>query len=461
MESILTFIGRFHPLIVHLPIGFILLALLLEFNRSKFKESEKILKFILYWVLLSGVFSILSGYLQYQQEGYLWESVQGHFYLGILTLILSMGFYVFLGKKTVLKRLPRSFFSISLLISLIFTGHLGGNITHGEDHLTEPLAEVSSTLFGIGNETKTLQLNEKNFSEQSIYTGIVAPILSNKCVSCHNPKKTKGGLKLHNYEALVQGGKNGSIINFDKPEQSELFLRIHLPVEEKKHMPPKSKKQLTKAEIDFISYWIELGAPQNQTLEQLGTSRALIDPFLSKEEERFYPKIALDAPDSKILRDLIAKDLLIAPVSRESNLLKISTLNVPKFENKQMELLNGIQEHLVSIDLSYSAVNDSIFDLLAEFPNLVQIKLNHTQVTGKGILALQKNKNLKQLYLVETEINGIYLKHLSNFPSLEQVFIFQSKRNLSREIELTPKLKTIIEFGEYDLPKLPSDEVIY
>ena len=41
MESILTFIGRFHPLIVHLPIGFILLALLLEFNRSKFKESEK------------------------------------------------------------------------------------------------------------------------------------------------------------------------------------------------------------------------------------------------------------------------------------------------------------------------------------------------------------------------------------------------------------------------------------
>ncbi len=126
-----------------------------------------------------------------------------------------------------------------------------------------------------------------------------------------------------------------------------------------------------------------------------------------------------------------------------------------------MELLNGIQEHLVSIDLSYSAVNDSIFDLLAEFPNLVQIKLNHTQVTGKGILALQKNKNLKQLYLVETEINGIYLKHLSNFPSLEQVFIFQSKRNLSREIELTPKLKTIIEFGEYDLPKLPSDEVIY
>src|SRR6056300_169275 len=461
MESILTFIGRFHPLIVHLPIGFILLALLLEFNRSKFKESEKILKFILYWVLLTGLFSILSGYLQYQQEGYLWESVQGHFYLGILTLILSMGFYIFLGKKTILKRLPRSFFSISLLISSIFTGHLGGNITHGEDHLTEPLAEVSSTLFGIGNETKTLQLNEKNFSEQSIYTGIVAPILSNKCVSCHNPKKTKGGLKLHNYEALVQGGKNGSIINFDKPEQSELFLRIHLPVEEKKHMPPKSKKQLTKAEIDFISYWIELGAPQNQTLEQLGTARALIEPFFSKEENRFYPELKLDAPNPETIKTLIAENLLIAPINRESNSIKISALNIPEFENKDMKLLDGIRSNIVSIDLSYTAVNDSIFELLSGFPNLVQIKLNHTKITGEEIHVLESSKHLKQLYLVETELNAEFLQLLSNFPSLEQVFVFQSKRNLSHEIELSPKLNSIIEFGAYGLPKLPSDEVIY
>ena len=54
----------------------------------------------------------------------------------------------------------------------------------------------------------------------------------------------------------------------------------------------------------------------------------------------------------------------------------------------------------------------------------------------------------------------IFLQLLSNFPSLEQVFVFHSKRNLSQEIELSPKL-TIIEFGAYGLPKLPSDEVIF
>jgi hypothetical protein len=344
---------------------------------------------------------------------------------------------------------------------LILTGHLGGNITHGEEHLTEPLEELSSTLFGNEEESKTVQLDEKNYSEQVIYTDLVAPILSKKCVSCHNSKNTKGGLQLHTFQALLQGGKNGPIINYENTKESELFLRIHLPKEEKKHMPPKSKKQLTKAEIDFISYWIELGAPQDQTLEQLGTARALIKPFFSKEENRFYPELKLDAPNPETIKTLIAENLLIAPVNRESNLIKISALNIPEFENKDMKLLEGIRSNIVSIDLSYTAVNDSVFDLLAGFPNLAQIKLNHTQITGEGIQVLESSKHLKQLYLIETELNAEFLQLLSNFPSLEQVFVFHSKRNLSQEIELSPKLNSIIEFGVYGLPKLPSDEVIY
>ena len=461
MDSFLTFIGRFHPLIVHLPIGFILLALLLEFSRNKFKEAEKVLKFIMLWVIISGLFSIATGYFQYLQEGYLWETIQAHFYLGLITLLLSIGFYVFLKGGTILNQLPRLFFSLGLLLSIFITGHLGGNITHGEDHLTEPLKELSSTVLGIEKEENEFSLNEKNYREQPIYSGIIAPILSKKCVSCHNSKNTKGGLQLHTFQALLQGGKNGPIINYENTKESELFLRIHLPKEEKKHMPPKSKKQLTKAEIDFISYWIELGAPQDQTLEQLGTARALIEPFFLKEENRFYPELKLDAPNPETIKTLIAENLLIAPVNRESNLIKISALNIPEFENKDMKLLEGIRSNIVSIDLSYTAVNDSVFDLLAGFPNLVQIKLNHTQITGEGIQVLESSKHLKQLYLIETELNAEFLQLLSNFPSLEQVFVFHSKRNLSQEIELSPKLNSIIEFGAYGLPKLPSDEVIY
>jgi uncharacterized membrane protein len=458
MDSFLTFIGRFHPLIVHLPIGFILLALLLEFSRNKFKEAEKVLRFIMLWVIISGLFSIATGYFQYLQEGYLWETIQAHFYLGLITLLLSIGFYIFLKGGTILNQLPRLFFSLGLLLSIVITGHLGGNITHGEDHLTEPLKELSSTVLGIEKEENEFSLNEKNYREQPIYSGIIAPILSKKCVSCHNTKRTKGGLQMHTYAAFQKGGKNGPIVNYDNPELSELFVRIHLPLEQKKHMPPKSKKQLTKAEIKLMSYWIEVGAPEEQTLGQIGIERNLIEPFLFKEEERFYPELELDAPDPETIKILESKGIIVSPVKRESNLLTLSSLNAPKFSVQQLQNLEGIKEQLVSIDLSYSSVNDSVFIALTKFPNLVQIKLNHTGITGDGIGSLSKLKNLKKLYMVETALKGSELSSIQKFPSIEQVFVFQSNRNLIEKVELTPRLQSIIEFGDYLLPKLPNEE---
>jgi len=39
-----------------------------------------------------------------------------------------------------------------------------------------------------------------------------------------------------------------------------------------------------------------------------------------------------------------------------------------------------------------------------------------------------------------------------------QVFVFQSNRNLIEEVELTPRLQSLIEFGDYLLPKSPNEE---
>ena len=84
-------------------------------------------------------FSVLTGFLQYQNEGFLWESIQNHFISGIITLLLSIAFYFYLNNSKPFLIVPRRFYTIVLFINLIITGHLGGNITHGEDHLTEPL----------------------------------------------------------------------------------------------------------------------------------------------------------------------------------------------------------------------------------------------------------------------------------------------------------------------------------
>ena len=458
MNHFLDFIGRFHPLIVHLPIGFILLALLLEFSKFKFKESDKILRFILRWAIISCSLALLTGYVQYLQEGLLWETIASHFYMGFVTLLFSITFFIYLDKRTQLNRLPRIFFPMGLLISILITGHLGGNITHGDDYLTAPVAALSSALLKQGNKEKVFALNEGNFKEQPLYGSIVGPILSKKCVSCHNPKRTKGGLQMQSFEAILKGGKSGPIINFQDPERSELLVRMHLPLVEKKHMPPKSKKQLTQAEKKLINYWVEVGAPENQTLGQLGIKRELVDPFLEREEVNFYPTLALASPDPEIIESIASKGLIISPVKKGANLLTLSALNLPEFNLTQLKECMGIREQLVSIDLSYTAVNDSVFSGLAQFPNLVQIKLNNTQVTGEGLNSLNHLNYLKKLYLVDTPLKGKSLSVLKNFPSIEQVFVFQSDRNLIDEVDLNPDLQSIIKFGEYLLPKLPNEE---
>ena len=40
---------------------------------------------------------------------------------------------------------------------------------------------------------------------------------------------------MHNSNELIKGGRNGSIINFESPEMSEMYIRIHLPKDKKKN----------------------------------------------------------------------------------------------------------------------------------------------------------------------------------------------------------------------------------
>ena len=66
LDDLLILFGRFHPLIIHLPIGFIILGILIEINKKNFKWSNDALTFIFFWATITGIFSIISGFLQYQ-----------------------------------------------------------------------------------------------------------------------------------------------------------------------------------------------------------------------------------------------------------------------------------------------------------------------------------------------------------------------------------------------------------
>ena len=79
-------------------------------------------------------------------------------------------------------------------------------------------------------------------------------------MSCHNSKKAKGELVMETQQLLMKGGKNGALWDTTDANMSLILQRIHLPEEEKKHMPPTGKPQLNEQELTILYNWIKRGA---------------------------------------------------------------------------------------------------------------------------------------------------------------------------------------------------------
>ena len=58
------------------------------------------------------------------------------------------------------------------------------------------------------------------------YEKQVAPILTQHCIACHQPGKTKGGLDLSNLKAALKGGESGAAFEMGKAAESELLTRV-------------------------------------------------------------------------------------------------------------------------------------------------------------------------------------------------------------------------------------------
>ena len=92
------------------------------------------------------------------------------------------------------------------------------------------------------------------------YQDQIRPLFENKCFSCHNPDKTKGGLDLTTYTAAMAGGSGGELVVPGQPGDSRLFKSIsHLAEPE---MPPEGDK-LGKDKIDLVASWITGGLLEN------------------------------------------------------------------------------------------------------------------------------------------------------------------------------------------------------
>ncbi len=254
------FIGRFHPVLVHVPIGGVVLAGMLELlgRLPRFKDAAQANRLLLGLSAAAAATAAGCGWMLGGSGNYAAPLVDWHRWSGI-------GFAVACAVTWLLslRERPRPYcFSLSgTVVLLVVTSHLGGSITHGSDFLTRfAPAPFGTRRTGERRPTSTNSAIP-SLAERSVFAGLIEPILERRCSACHGPEKQKGGLRMDSYEALLRGGKDGPVLIPGKALDSPMIHRLLAPLDDDDHMPPPAKPQPTEGEIALLLWWINAGAP--------------------------------------------------------------------------------------------------------------------------------------------------------------------------------------------------------
>ncbi len=309
---IFQFLGRLHPLLVHFPIGILVAALFMEVltlngKRPGLREGIHLM------IYLGAIFAILTalfGWLLRTQEAYTGDLVDNHQYVGIATAVFAVITALLLrrtlkGKISDL-RLYRSSLTLTVVL-LTIAGHLGANLTHGEDYLTSVMPgnkDAYDDARGIALLSELKESDSLTELQQDELNLEVRAIFAHNCYQCHSENKQKADLVLENKEGVFRGGESGVVIVPRKPEASELYRRITLSSNDDEVMPKKGKV-LKDNEIALIKLWIQNGA------------------HWSDEALKVFPeaKLALEKPELPQSKESHPLDKLIDAYFNENSLV--------------------------------------------------------------------------------------------------------------------------------------------
>ena len=453
------FLGSFHPLIVHLPIGILLLAALFQLlsRVEKYQALVGAVSITLFLGMLSAIASCISGYLLSTSGDYDESLIFNHQWFGIALALTSVIAW-FLNRLNKNK----SWLSILMILLIFITGHYGGSITHGSGFLLKAFSANGSDL--------ALQKREPipDVQQALAYQDIIKPILTSKCYKCHGPDKQKGKLRLDMPDFILKGGKGGQIIIGGNTDESELIKRILLSKENDDHMPPIEQPQLTETELDLIHWWVGSGADFNKKVNDLDQTNKIKPVLLSLESEdspevekmALIPEQEVDRADEKIVKSLLDRGIAVFPIAQDKNYLSVNFVALDTIDIRDIKLLEPLSEQLIWLKLGDSNVDDTMLSEIAKLTNLTHLYLQRTALSDEGIGHLKKLSKLQYLNLVGTAVTAKGLSQLSGLKELRQVFIYQTEVSAADHKQLIKMFpKTYIDRGGYKVQFLESDTV--
>ena len=450
LMDLAKFTGRFHPVVLHLPIGMLVWVLVHEFLIAVgIKRDGSTSRTAMGFAAGSAVIASLLGFvLYYSIPEYDAELAERHLYGGLAFTCLALA--AWLSKLWVDAAAGRGAFVYrGLLLGsagvMAVASHDGASLTHGSTYLTEYAPAPLRKLLGAPEKKPAAA---SDLSAQPVYESVIAPILEQKCYSCHNADRKRGKYRMDEYELLLAGGNDGEAIVPGDAAASNLIVRIELPMDDEEHMPPEGKKDLEDHELVLIKWWIDQGASKDALLADLAPSpevSAALALIGGKEAE--IPAETADAPevDTRIKEEVARLQREFpAALNYESQASTALTFTAAglraEFGDDDLAKLEPVLPAMVSMDLSGTSLTDEGVKRLAKATGLKSLRLSETAITESSLDALATLTQLESLNLYGTQIGSPAVLKLAPLANLRRLYLWRTQVDAAGVLQLQEKL---------------------
>jgi uncharacterized membrane protein len=447
--QLLQFVGRFHPLSVHLPIALLILVPLFELaGRSRhFPYLLPAAGFVLALATCGAIMAAGLGWCLARGGGYSGPLVTQHMWGGVFVAAATWLCWVLRGEGsgTGLKRWYAG--TLIATVGLVsFTGYRGGQVSQGENHLTEFMPAPLGGLLGL-TAAKDVAGNSSKGDPATFYGARIQPVFAAHCVTCHGPNKHKAKLRLDSYEAVMRGGNHGAVIKAGAPKESELFHRITLPQADDDFMP-ENKKALSAGDVRLIELWISSGASETQAVDAVKDvpSSATSPAVAEVNFEEIDPEVVAKQRASLATTVTQLQKRFPNIVDYQSRASADVVLNAAwmggKFGDSELAALVALSDRIVAADLSNTAITDRSASAIAAMRHLRVLRLMHTKITDVTVQSLGSLDQLESLSIFDTPVTSAAMPAISHLPKLRHIYAGGTKISVDAAVpqEIRDKL---------------------
>ena len=419
------FFGRLHPLIVHLPIGFLLLAAVLEWWPGE--KARPAIQTAWFLGAASAVAAAGAGWLLATESGG-GDTLFWHRWLGVSVAVLGVA-GVFINRKG--GKLAKGF-GLLVVGLLGLAGHQGGNLTHGEEYLFEHAPQAIRNVAGFGvDSTDLTDWEAMDLDSINLYHQFLQPAIDETCAKCHNGEKQNGGLRMDEPHYAFVGGETGPLLVAGSPNNSLWMKRLSLPRDNVKAMPPQGQPW-DYAQIELLKYWIAEGADTLYTLDPVTTPDGIKSLLQQNYGLHLRPRqfvetvrpTALAAPDKE---ELEAANWSLTGLQPQGGALEAGPRPGHDLDPAALSMLSDkAAKQVVYLNLNGQNLNDADLAPLTKFANLNRLRLNQTRVGNRTVEQLKALPHLESLNLYGTAVDDEIFQYLGDFPELKRLYLWQT-----------------------------------